>query len=441
MFALICDFCGGSRGEDVPHCTCVPSDYWSRPEVREALQARDAPTLLRLLLRSTSLTHEALAIMCGVAQSTITRAVNGRGLTRPDVIARVLARLGAPHLPSTESTAALQNVDRGWEHQLGEAAADTRTRIRALQEQAASKTVLDTLEADVDRLCRAYVHTPLHSLYPQISACRRDALALLDSLTHPDQARRAHIAATRLVGLHAHVAMDVGSYTTALVHADAARELAERTGDSALQAWVYSLHSLIAYWDNRFPEAQRAAEAGLAHHTADSNLARLHALRARAAAAQGDVTVTRAAITAAEDHCDLPVLPGILGFPTAKIHTYAGTSLLALGPASDRRRSFAHTEQAITMYATGADRSVGDLLAARLDLATAHLFDRNPEGTLEQIRLITTVPAGHRTASISTRAHRLLPLLAHHDTAPARWARELLIEFTRTPGPTPKTNA
>ncbi|WP_017588769.1 hypothetical protein [Nocardiopsis ganjiahuensis] len=108
--------------------------------------------------------------------------------------------------------------------------------------------------------------------------------------------------ATRLVGLQTHARMDVGAYAHATVHATAARTLADRVTDPGLQTWVCALHSLIAYWDSRPGDALRAAEAGLAHSATESNLTRLHALRARAAAALSDRRTTREAITAAEDH-------------------------------------------------------------------------------------------------------------------------------------------
>ncbi|GAB3726911.1 hypothetical protein [Nocardiopsis nanhaiensis] len=416
---------------------CVPPGFWDRPAVTKAVRARDARTVLHLLRHSAPfLTHEALAAMCGVDQSTITRALNGRGLTRPDVAVGVLNRLGALPIP-TDPTIQARTPSPGsqWRARLDADAAHTRAQVRTLLDQDPARPVLDTLETDVDHLCRSYVHTPLFDLYPQISARRRDALTLLGSLARPDQSQRAHTAAARLVGLQAHAAMDTGSYTTAIGHAQAARALADRTGDPALRAWVWALHSLIAYWDRRPADAQRAAENGLTHQVTDSNLARLHALRARAAAAQGDTGTARAAIGGATEHAGHEAPPGVLGFPTGKVHTYASTALLALDSLPDRRRSIAHAERAIALYGAGADRSVGDLLAARLDVATAHLRNHDADGALEQIQLVTAVAPGHRTASITRRARRLAPLLIDNHAASARQASDLLTEFVRTPIP------
>lgn len=97
--------------------------------------------------------------------------------------------------------------------------------------------------------------------------------------------------------------------------------------------------------------------------------------------------------------------------------------------------------RSIALYGAGADRSVGDLLAARLDVATAHLRDHDADGALEQIQLITAVAPGHRTASITRRARRLAPLLTDNHAVSARRARDLLAEFVRTPIPALGGNA
>jgi transcriptional regulator with XRE-family HTH domain len=436
MKQMMCVHCAQERDGGPTGCACIPSGFWDRPEVAEAVRVRNARTVVFLLHRTTGLTHEALATLCGLTQSTITRALSGRGLTRPDVIAQVLTALGAPDATTRPAPAsAPSTTSTPWHQRLGDDATATLDQIRALETRSSPDQAVELLEADVQRLCSTYVHTPLTELYPQIIERRRTALDLAATLTHPDRSRRAHIAATRLVGLQAHASMDLGSYTHAAVHANAARALAARVADPGLRAWALALHSLIAYWDGRPDDALHAAEAGLSHSAPDSNLARLHALRARAAAALGDPATTRAAIAAAQDHSGLTVLPGVLGFPQGKAHAYAGTALLALDTPADRRRAIAHADRAITLY-TGPTRSTGDLLAARLDLATAHLRDHNPDGVLEQVEIICATPPEQRTASITQRARRLIPFVQDH--APTtREIRELLATFTATPDRAP----
>lgn len=430
---MMCVHCARERSDGTSGCACIPPGFWDRPGVAHALRDRDARTVVLLLHRATGLTHEALAALCGLTQSTITRALAGQGLTRPDVVTRVLAALGAPLTASSPAAGPRPRpTSTRWDQRLGQDATTTLEQVRALVSDAAPEQAVDLLEADVHRLCSTYVHTPLTELYPHIIERCRAALDLAATLTHPDQSRRAHIAATRLVGLQTHASMDAGAYAHATIQATAAQALADRVTDPGLQAWVCALHSLIAYWDSRPDDALRAAEAGLAHSATDSNLTRLHALRARAAAALGDGRTTREAIAAAEDHHGQTVLPGVLGFPQAKTHTYAGTALLALNTPAERRLAIAHTERAITLY-TGPTRSTGDLLAARLDLATAHLRNHDPDGALEQIDIICASPPEQRTASITQRARRLIPLTHSLHAPPVREIRDRLATFTPTP--------
>ncbi|WP_204366911.1 hypothetical protein [Nocardiopsis ganjiahuensis] len=106
--------------------------------------------------------------------------------------------------------------------------------------------------------------------------------------------------------------------------------------------------------------------------------------------------------------------------------------LLALDTPAERRLAIAHTERAITLC-TGPTRSTGDLLAARLDLATAHLRNHDPDGALEQIDIICASPPEQRTASITQRARRLIPLTDSLHAPPVREIRDHLSAFTPTP--------
>ncbi len=81
--------------------------FWDEPAVARAVESADAGEVIRQLRRRIpSLTQWAIARMCGVHQSTISRAGQGRPLTDPDVVHGVLHGLGAP----TPGQAALSAV-------------------------------------------------------------------------------------------------------------------------------------------------------------------------------------------------------------------------------------------------------------------------------------------------------------------------------------------
>src|SRR5690606_8971959 len=141
----------------------------------------------------------------------------------------------------------------------------TIRRIRQIADRAVHETTLDRIDTDIDRLSRHYVSRPLAALYDDIRDLRVEALELIEANPRPAQARRLHLAASRLCGLQAHVCLDLGRYDLADTHAAAAFTMAETAGHPDMLAWSRALQSLIGYWDGRLPEAASAAESGLAH--------------------------------------------------------------------------------------------------------------------------------------------------------------------------------
>lgn len=101
-----CGNCGRDRDGPREVCECIPSWVWRDPEMVAAVRERDAQRVVQLLRRWVkNLSQEALARMCGVAASTITRAEAGRGLTDRRRAYEALQGLGAPlNLPGSAST-------------------------------------------------------------------------------------------------------------------------------------------------------------------------------------------------------------------------------------------------------------------------------------------------------------------------------------------------
>ncbi len=92
-----CGNCGRVRGGHRGACECVPAWVWCDPEVVAAVHERDAQWVIQFLgLRVEGLSQEALAGMCGVAQSTINRAEAEKGLTDRRKAYEALQGLGAP---------------------------------------------------------------------------------------------------------------------------------------------------------------------------------------------------------------------------------------------------------------------------------------------------------------------------------------------------------
>lgn len=91
-----CGNCGRDREGHCGGCECVPAWVWRDPEVLAAVRERDAQRVIQFLRRRVkNLSQEALARMCGVAQSTVTRAEAGKGLTDRRKAFEALKGLGA----------------------------------------------------------------------------------------------------------------------------------------------------------------------------------------------------------------------------------------------------------------------------------------------------------------------------------------------------------
>lgn len=162
----------------------------------------------------------------------------------------------------------------------------------------------------------------------------------------------------------------------------------------------------------------RRARAGLPYTDGGTTAARLLSLEARAAAALGDKASAVRTVEAAKDARNAYAsgfeLPGVFTFPEAKQWAYAGTTLLAVSCRQHVGRAVEASSRAIALYesAPQEDRSSGDLQAARLDLAGAHLVEGDIDSVRDMLTGVLEVEPGRRTASISKRLQALSTRLA-----------------------------
>ncbi len=85
-------FCGNcGRCRDSGDCSCVPARFWRIPQVRRAAAEEDANSLIRLLLRHTELAQDAIARMCDLSQTMVSRVLSGqRQLRKQETVQRVV---------------------------------------------------------------------------------------------------------------------------------------------------------------------------------------------------------------------------------------------------------------------------------------------------------------------------------------------------------------
>ncbi|MER7766560.1 helix-turn-helix transcriptional regulator [Kitasatospora sp. NPDC096140] len=289
--------------------------------------------------------------------------------------------------------------------------------LRCVSTSNVDDVLLEQVDADIARLAADYVSSPVAELVHEIGALRRAVFELLRGRQHPYQALHLYLQAGRLCGLATHAALDLGQYAAAATLSRTAWRCAESAGHNGLRAWIRSVQSLIAYWQQDYRTAVEAARSGLPFAEGGTIAARLLSLEARAAAALGDVDSASRAVedaAAARSAVSVVDLPGVFTFPEAKQWAYAGTALLAMGGRVHLGRAVEASSTAIALYKAGPqnEQSSGDLMAACLDLANAHLAQGEFDGVKEKLTVVLDAAAERRTASISARLLALNARLA-----------------------------
>ncbi len=75
----------------------MPASAWRRPDIRQALQQRDAGALLRLVQHHSGVSQARLATAAGLGQGRLNEVINGhRQVTRLDVLERLADGLTMP---------------------------------------------------------------------------------------------------------------------------------------------------------------------------------------------------------------------------------------------------------------------------------------------------------------------------------------------------------
>lgn len=302
---------------------------------------------------------------------------------------------------------------------------------------------LEQISADIRHLARSFISAPLTDLFCDIRDLWREVTAAVACNKYPNQLRDLYLAGSRLSALMAHICLDLGDYSSADTHARATWLSADLAGHAQMQAWSRALQSLVAYWDERYDDAVNTAEDGLRHTRDGTVVVRLHGLQARAHARSGNPAAALAALEAADAargriRCP-DELAGLFTFPEAKQAAYAGTTFLTLDRPDLVRHGITESERALALYqeSAPADQSVGDILAARLDLVTAHVAGESLDGAETELTPVLTTPASQRTASIIRRSLAISNELArpqYSGSSQAKRLREEIASFVAEGG-------
>ncbi|MGY6651376.1 helix-turn-helix domain-containing protein [Amycolatopsis sp. TRM77291] len=333
---------------------------------------------------------------------------------------------------------------------VAEDARDAARTARMIASSGTTNEAVEQFDSEIRRIAAAYISRPLVDVFGEIRELRQEVFRLLDSNRIPNQLRDLYLHASRLGGLQAHVSLDLGDYRAADIHAQTAWLYAKLAGHQDMLGWIKALQSLIAYWDDRLEDAVERAREGALFRPRGTTGARLASLEARACAARGDEEGTLTALDVAETaraDATMDEYSGVFTFPAAKQSVYAGTTLLTLksSPAL-AKQAIGKSQFALDVYqaAAPADRSAGDIFAARLDLAGAHMVLGDLDATQSFLVPVLAAPQVRRTASIIKRARDIgdrLSSTKYLTTASAKGLRNEIREFCAPPPALPPGSA
>ncbi|MBV9140250.1 MAG: hypothetical protein JO115_04940 [Pseudonocardiales bacterium] len=303
--------------------------------------------------------------------------------------------------------------------------------------------VLEQMTADVAEFARRYQIDPPAMVFSSLLGPRDDVFTLIAGRQQPRHTTSLYKIAGQLCGLLALATFDLGYPHAANTHARTALHCAEMAGYPPLRAFIRYVQSNMAYWDGRYDEAAGLVESALPDATSGTALLRLASQQARIHAARRESgEVTRALTLAATAPTErTPDEPGILGFDIATATYYASEAHYALGGTHDLDVAVDLAHTAVDELTAEARPKALYVVAARFDLALAHLARGDLEAVREHLApVLRSTQAEYRTVPGISRAQSLHTLLAQRsdlasDTMTA--LRDDLAEFCTHSAPTP----
>jgi tetratricopeptide (TPR) repeat protein len=290
---------------------------------------------------------------------------------------------------------------------------------------------VEQFKVEVVRLGRAYVTRPPFPLFTAMRQVLGRVQGALNQKVYPAQARELTFLAGALCGLMANASLDVGREEAADDLARAAWTYGKVIDHDPLMGWARGTQALAAIWDNRYLDAARYADQGVAHLPTGIGAARLHAIRARALAGHRDFTQARAALQAAAharsgDRPDVlhNGMAGEFAFGEAKLRYYESLVLVSAGYPAEAERA---ASAAVSLYQAAPDRarSYGCEALASVQLATARLMTRNLDGAAEAFNTLLELTPDRRISSLVTHLEPSRELLRSPAYRTSRTARQL----------------
>jgi tetratricopeptide (TPR) repeat protein len=368
----------------------VPTSFWQRDDVGDALSHRDIGALFRLLRRYTGASQQKIGVAVDLQQGSVSLIMNGeRAVAKLDLLERIADGLAMPDESRVQLGLAPRDGGLRRRTALGiglvaaispatltavlrESAAEAVEFTRARGTSAVGRSTLDHLTTVIAGLDRAYPWQPATELFPLARAYRQYVERLLGGRHTLAEARELHVHGAYLSHILSDLAHDLGSTIAARAYAQDAHQLADQAGHDELSAWASDSLAVVLLHADQPREAERALQRGLRQAPRQHPLAaRLYARLALCRARQGNQAGTEDALTKARQRCDrLPAqMPSRLSTDSAdhtahSITSYAASCQVDLG---NWRQAETEARAALAVARGSSHRAA----SAQLDLGTA----------------------------------------------------------------------
>lgn len=298
---------------------------------------------------------------------------------------------------------------------------------------------LDRMQQSVADLSVAYLSNPAEPMLRQGMLLRQEFVRRLTSgAVRPQELLDIYDALSRISGILAYAAVDLGHPDAAAVHAHTTFRMADDAGDNELRAWARGTQALIARFDQHFDKSQEFIEDGLKYAGLGTSEVRLLCGAAQTAANLGDIDGALTYIDSAKgarDRAGVDTVEGLFGFSPAKQAYYSGSALMWL---PDRKALTIAEESAGTAIAMWEhepveQRSLDDEALAHVYAATARLQLGEVDGALEAVRPVLDLPADRQISWIRKRVGNLADILTDdrfHGSVTAASARAELRAYS-----------
>jgi hypothetical protein len=307
-------------------------------------------------------------------------------------------------------------------------------RHHGLDPLTPSAATTQYLDQAIEHIARSYLTADPAELTEEVRLHTAWVQRLLDNSHAPAQHHRLYVQLGYLTSILAQLSLAQGDHDATQAHCAAAMRAADAAGDGQLQAWILSIHAMLAAYTNRHQDVIDLTNAGLAAagQQASATAVKLASLQSRAHANLGNRVAAETALARARETMSR-VSPqqqerGLFAFPEEKLASHEGQIWLQLG-APERAQKPLQRALRLLDSATGARRSPVDQAMVRLHLARSHAelgqFDQARQWAEEALALHRQRPIDHTRR----RAQELARLLKPYSESEA--TQKILHELTR----------